>query len=414
MPTHDFKNIGDVLDFELLRGTIKTVDSATDTCTVDVDGSTVDALIFYHCKPDSIARASGAIEGAAAGFKVGDEVIVLKKYDGSAIKVIAHTDGVRHCGKYVVVIVYSTRAKKSVMVWDVEENCVADSKVGFASPVDYDDPIFTAWFAGQTFDPASTSLFDSKTYRLRFELDLNPRYWDGIYYKSLPTVFPEINPGEIDWASYSLETDKISYHITCYGVSHDGTWESYAAWAYPATVLCKRGTENFWFQAFMEGVGGNGNERTYSFYTPFGLMATETAWLHYDSYEEGRLHFYGLDRIYFKSPRWGSSNTIASVKGANAFAHITLLHYTKCETTYRYQNGVYSDVVRTPDAARTCHVHANVIYKQDGYLDTDIVPEGRGLDFESKIKDTVEKYYDVNGLGLNAIDEIVLMIKITN
>ena len=48
MPTHDFKNIGDILDFELLRGTIVTIDSATDTCTVSLGGSTLAALLFYH------------------------------------------------------------------------------------------------------------------------------------------------------------------------------------------------------------------------------------------------------------------------------------------------------------------------------------------------------------------------------
>ena len=48
MPTIDFKNIGDVLNFELLRGTIVTLDSATDTCTVNVGGATLNALLFYH------------------------------------------------------------------------------------------------------------------------------------------------------------------------------------------------------------------------------------------------------------------------------------------------------------------------------------------------------------------------------
>lgn len=42
-------------------------------------------------------RANGAIEGAAEGFEEGDEVIVLKKYDGSSIKVIGHIDGIRRC-----------------------------------------------------------------------------------------------------------------------------------------------------------------------------------------------------------------------------------------------------------------------------------------------------------------------------
>jgi hypothetical protein len=48
MPTHDFVDIGDVLDCEFLQGTIASLDSSTDTCTVTVDGSTYDAVIFYH------------------------------------------------------------------------------------------------------------------------------------------------------------------------------------------------------------------------------------------------------------------------------------------------------------------------------------------------------------------------------
>lgn len=48
MPTHDFVDIGDVLNFEFLQGTITAIDSATDTCTVTVGGSSLTALIFYH------------------------------------------------------------------------------------------------------------------------------------------------------------------------------------------------------------------------------------------------------------------------------------------------------------------------------------------------------------------------------
>lgn len=48
MPTHDFRDIGDVLDFDVLRGTIVSVDSINDTCTVNVGGSTLTALLFYH------------------------------------------------------------------------------------------------------------------------------------------------------------------------------------------------------------------------------------------------------------------------------------------------------------------------------------------------------------------------------
>jgi predicted transglutaminase-like cysteine proteinase len=98
-PSHDFTDIGDVLNFELLRGIVTAVNENDDTCTVTVDGKSVTALLFYHCESGSVMRESGAIEGAALGFTVGDEVIVLKKYDDSAIKVIGHVGGVRRCGE---------------------------------------------------------------------------------------------------------------------------------------------------------------------------------------------------------------------------------------------------------------------------------------------------------------------------
>ncbi len=48
MPTHDFVDIGDVLNWECLRGTIAAPDSSADTCTVAVDGAAYNAVIFYH------------------------------------------------------------------------------------------------------------------------------------------------------------------------------------------------------------------------------------------------------------------------------------------------------------------------------------------------------------------------------
>ena len=103
MPTHDFTDIGDVLNFGLLRGIIATIDSATDTCTVNVGGDIVAALLYYHCTPAAELRDNGAILGASAGFKVDDEVIVLINSDKTIIKVIGHTDGIRRCGGQIVV-----------------------------------------------------------------------------------------------------------------------------------------------------------------------------------------------------------------------------------------------------------------------------------------------------------------------
>ena len=100
MPRRNFKNAGELKDVQYLRGTIQTIDSSTDTCTVAVDGSVLSALFFYHCEPDSPLRDNGAIEGGAAGFSVGDVVVVQVKYDYGEALVVAHTDGVRHCDKW--------------------------------------------------------------------------------------------------------------------------------------------------------------------------------------------------------------------------------------------------------------------------------------------------------------------------
>jgi predicted transglutaminase-like cysteine proteinase len=111
MPVHDFVDIGDVLKHELLQGTIVTLDTETDTCTVSVGGVVYNALVFYHCEPDSTLRSNGAIQDAATGFQVGDQVFVMKKIGDapalSDVKVVGLVNGCRHCdsggeGYYVV------------------------------------------------------------------------------------------------------------------------------------------------------------------------------------------------------------------------------------------------------------------------------------------------------------------------
>lgn len=85
MPTHDFIDIGDVLNNEFLEGEIVTVDAATDTCTVKVGDSTIPALLFWHSEPTSTLRANGAINGAANNFAAGDSVVVMKKLTVSGV-----------------------------------------------------------------------------------------------------------------------------------------------------------------------------------------------------------------------------------------------------------------------------------------------------------------------------------------
>jgi len=49
MPTIDFRNIGEVLNYEFLRGTITEIDTIFDTCTVTIDGFPVELVpLFFH------------------------------------------------------------------------------------------------------------------------------------------------------------------------------------------------------------------------------------------------------------------------------------------------------------------------------------------------------------------------------
>lgn len=97
MPTIDYKDIGEVLSYETLRGTIISLDPATDTCVVSVNGTIVSALVFYHCSADGSLRSNGAVLGGAAGFSEGDEVLVLRKFDWSKVYVIGHVGGIKRC-----------------------------------------------------------------------------------------------------------------------------------------------------------------------------------------------------------------------------------------------------------------------------------------------------------------------------
>lgn len=126
MPTQDFANIGEVLDFQVLKGTITAIDSATDTCTVTVAGSSLTALIFYHCKPDSIERSNGAIEGAAKGFKVDDEVIIILNPTTGVAKVIGHTDGIRACTTEYVKVQVRLLLTDWAFLWDIANEQVVE------------------------------------------------------------------------------------------------------------------------------------------------------------------------------------------------------------------------------------------------------------------------------------------------
>jgi len=121
MPEINHPNLGDVVKTRFLNGTILSVDSSDDTASVRVtlpDLSTVicnDVPIFYHCVPDAEERSNGAIEGAAGGFSVDDEVILFARDNiatAKNLRVIGHEEGIESCspeGLYAYVLISGSR-----------------------------------------------------------------------------------------------------------------------------------------------------------------------------------------------------------------------------------------------------------------------------------------------------------------
>lgn len=86
MPTHDFVDIGDVLNYEWFQGTIVSVDASTDTCVVSVDDQNYASLLFWHSEDGGELRSNGAIKGSASNFSAGDEVIFMHKIGSDRVE----------------------------------------------------------------------------------------------------------------------------------------------------------------------------------------------------------------------------------------------------------------------------------------------------------------------------------------
>lgn len=122
MPKYDHENWGDIADHIFAKGVITAVDGDNDTADVTVEGYEDGTAIplFYHCDPDSEERPNGAIEGAAAGFSIDDEVIVMCTANGVPVRIIGFVDGIKACFGYMVV-----RVSSYCCVWDFSKNAMA-------------------------------------------------------------------------------------------------------------------------------------------------------------------------------------------------------------------------------------------------------------------------------------------------
>jgi uncharacterized protein YkwD len=162
MPRKNFKNFGDLQQYEYVPGVIDSIDGEADTCSVTIgENSYSDVPIYYHCLPDSPLRDNGAIEGAAAGFAVGDEIVVLRQrqrdIDEPTLFVVAHRWEKRHCAAAFILIV-SSRSEDEAFAWDIIGNALLVAKDDLAS---VKDAVMAMGGSNGTLLTISGSLYDN-------------------------------------------------------------------------------------------------------------------------------------------------------------------------------------------------------------------------------------------------------------
>jgi hypothetical protein len=157
-------------------------------------------------------RDNGAIEGAAAGFSVGDEVIVLKKRDDTIIKVIGHTDGIKRCERYYFIHNFETAVDQPDYVWDMEEpdnyefSCRYSSLTSDAKFGNYGLQLadFTVYYAPNATDD------------LDFDTPYTLEYWFKIHAPSPPTSIPTGIAADFNLARGATWTNGV-YQLGIYG-----------------------------------------------------------------------------------------------------------------------------------------------------------------------------------------------------
>jgi len=402
MPTHDFKDIGDVLNFDILRGTITAIDSVTDTCTVSVGGASREALLFYHCEPDSIIRDNGAIEGAAAGFAVDDEVIVMVRKDQEVIKVIAHVDGVRHCAMYAVFTITSGTTKH-VVVWDVKKNepvsIPRDEPLEpLEMPCDFDDPDFQNWYLARK-EEDTEPLFTSAT-----------QWWGTVTTENLwittadsvpcnKTVTITTDFGTFEDTSYFPDLDgNVEYFINNYGDPYEESYYKNIPYYTPVSHSAKAGDEVFgtrWSQDYkcypptisMTYTAHDHFGKTYAI--PSTLLITDVGYVrHY--HMENYLSLGSNDKGY----RWAP--VLNGVKSDRCVANVMLNYYTPCTIDCIYGSATFSDVVAAPGDT-VINVCSQALYYPDGYEGEELLPEGDNEALSALISEGVQIISDLVG-----------------
>jgi hypothetical protein len=351
--------------------------------------------------------------------------VVLKHSHTDKTYVIGHVTGVESCAKeYVIFIIYTSRAKKSILVWDAKNDKIA-TNIGFTTPCEY-TPALKTWVEARKLDPDAADLFDHGSYWSRTEGDVSG--WGGIPH---PANCPELTAGLMDVGN---STSGSGWSLS-EGVIHAyGGWmipSQYGAAPYrhPCTITLYRGSEIFGFR-FMKtfsfsSISSDGNS----------IMTGTCEWRIFDAFgveraviptsENSIMPYFGnpswttdpaFHKDYFRSPILGVRDYFGGMKTKTTVFNIMMMCWTPVKLSYEYEywSGGYPNQVVTPSSARVYYMTAQSKYFPDEYKDTSILPLGRNTVFENAIKDAIEMYYDLNGLAKNIVDAISwdqLMVK---
>lgn len=451
MPKINFENIGDLQDHRVVKGTIKTIDPAADTCTVDVSGAIVEALLFYHCQQDSALRENGAIEGAAAGFGVDDEVVVIRKHDDSKILVVGHIDGIRPCKTAYIIVTFTVyqeeyinesdtiiRIRNRVLLWNAAGSCLGYVP-GLTFPCDPLDPLWLAWLSDKSV--IGSDLFAGSLRGIWFggrsgwEVETQPDATEPELNLPEPNLFTEIESGE--WFYYSPTEDPY-WSVKSYSMHLENSCASpfTSDYAGPvngvllenllpdAPIIYTGFRTSLVHDYLMTGddlsVGADRYtaDTVFTVHSPFGVMKTYTElfritggywgygpcqyngpwpWkrmVRPPSQDRGlyeRLHLNACcDGVY-------TDKIMASLfvhQHRNVSFSLPIDYHEKSIYVY-YGTSLSSllDGVAGTHEDRIVSVHAQAKYYEDGITGKDFVEEGRSLSFETAIQNAIEAVY---------------------
>jgi len=436
MPKLNFTDIGDLQDYRYSVATIKAIDSATDTCTLNQIPET--ALIFYHCAADSVLRSNGAITGGSAGFAVGSSVVVLQKHDKSKTYVVAHTDGIRACGGYAVFVSSFASLSKSVaIIWDIKNNVLV------MGPIDTTDVLYTGWIAAHGVN--GTSLYpafakdsvipyklrpdlvdpiETLTYRMRYHANTTSptemfpeSVWSAVDNGSVPIGYSGLRTSEERQIAGTYEKEySDDHHVTKY-------WTSGPPWpSYPPSELTggERGssnnTYNYVFHGPLGEMGGFAGTYVGSF-----LASGGGSWL--ESYDYTRYKI--PEWIPTSSPGWSPEKQyalgrawygsfMAGACNESFIAHACLVHYTPCSYRKFNPTQVWPQVLSETwsFSSRIILVQAQALFYGVGISRENYAGSGRNTALETKLTEAVVMSYALNSVPIKEIRDCRISVEL--